>query len=561
MDYKNKFQNTLKSVATKTIIRTLLLVLFVFSIAIFVGETINSEIQAKNNLKDVSNSFESLYDSNYDFLNDLSLDQSLHSLINESNPYPFQNVFNRFNQNQDVQSNVIIFDSNANIIYKSNLSDEINYPNYLKAIINRLDGEDDSIIYQTFYKPYENYSNLFFFKKIQGTDGTLGYIATEVSGADWSYYALSNFRHDSIVTDSYNNIIFYNRPNLVSNQYTFSMENNWRQKNINNLNYWTVENEINRHDNFIVYSLLYKPRNQGFFILFFTIGAMGVLWYKSTTNLTNMMAEKSSRSVSELVSEINKIKKDNILKRIAINTQDEYQYIGEEINALLDSIQTLNEKNTELLKLSNTIEIANLTAQFNPHFLYNTLEIIRNYIYFDQDKAENLIVKLTSVLKYSIDNSQNEVTLIKDLNYIQDYIEIQKSRFQERLEVVFDIDPKSNNYIIPKLVLQPLLENSLKYGFNVKRNIKIEIISRVVDGNLYLTVKDNGLGMSRQRAQEINQRLIKATNETNSNGLYNIARRLQIQFSPESGLTIENFEGEGLTVLVRVDQQNFKESE
>ena len=109
--------------------------------------------------------------------------------------------------------------------------------------------------------------------------------------------------------------------------------------------------------------------------------------------------------------------------------------------------------------------------------------------------------------------------------------------------------------IVPKLVLQPIIENSLKYGFRVKRCVAIRIEGYMHEGNLYIKVVDDALGMEETIAKELNERLCSGSNESSSNGLYNIARRLQLKYSPQSGIWIHNEPGVGVTVCLRVDQR------
>ena len=238
-----------------------------------------------------------------------------------------------------------------------------------------------------------------------------------------------------------------------------------------------------------------------------------------------------------------------------MNTDDEFTEVGYQVNHMLDSIQALNDRNTELLKLNSRIEMDQLTAQMNPHFLYNTLEIIRNLVVFDADKAEELIVKLTEVLRYSIDTSKKEVTLEEDMRFMYCYLDIQNCRFGSRFSFGVNFEPECMNCIVPKLLLQPLIENSIKYGFRKKMELNIKISGHVEDNVLLISVLDDGLGMEEEKAEELRKQLRAHDNSSPSIGLRNLSRRLYLRYGDGSGLQIRNREGTGFEVVARIEQR------
>ena len=175
--------------------------------------------------------------------------------------------------------------------------------------------------------------------------------------------------------------------------------------------------------------------------------------------------------------------------RIQLHTADEFEDVGGQINELLEHIMYLNRRNEELIDLNARIEFQQLTEQINPHFLYNTLETIRNLVVFDAPKAEELIIDLTDILRYSVDTSRQEVLLQEDMEYLYQYLNIQGCRFGERLRWQVDLDPACGGCHVPKLLIQPIVENSIKYGFQKKMELNISIAGRVEDGVLRIDRK------------------------------------------------------------------------
>jgi sensor histidine kinase YesM len=363
---------------------------------------------------------------------------------------------------------------------------------------------------------------------------------------------MSDWNFDGVITDKRNNVIFYSKPSLITNNYKFEIGKS-RIGYLDKDRYWMVSEQLQDYE-VTIYSLIYNPNNSTYLIGLAVIAVMGFLWYQIANQMAASMAENNAASINKLVKEIRIIRKKDHNHRVEMDSGDEFEDVAYQINYMLDNIRDLNTKNTELLKLNNIIEMNQLTAQINPHFLYNTLEIIRNLVLQDSVMAEGLIVRLTQVLRYSINNSKRDVMLEEDIKYILDYISIQSCRFGDRFVCNVNIDPDCGDCIIPKLVLQPIIENSIKYGFKKKMNLRIDIRGYRKDNILYLSVKDDGMGTNAEEAVRLNESMKEVYNDTASNGLRNIARRLWLQYGEESGIKIVNEEGVGFEVILTVVQ-------
>ena len=141
-----------------------------------------------------------------------------------------------------------------------------------------------------------------------------------------------------------------------------------------------------------LYSFIYYPKN----VLYLTIGILtivflGVIWFIMTLRLSKLMAEKNARSVGMLADEMRIIRHGDSGHVIEIHTGDEFEEIASQINRMVKSINDLNTRNTDLIRLNSMIEISNLQTQINPHFIYNTLDTIKYLIMSEPDKAAHLI--------------------------------------------------------------------------------------------------------------------------------------------------------------------------
>ncbi|MDF2908151.1 MAG: Histidine kinase, gyrase and HSP90-like ATPase [Herbinix sp.] len=554
MENVSKFKEQMQRSVLKRIIALIIEGAILFIVGLLVVNFATNEINANNNLKRLKETFISLYQHNENYLMDSkTMELCREILLDKSSTTSFENSFNRLNMNYDVKNEVILCDTDWNIEYTSYSDKEISsyHHNYNNAICYNARNCGENEIYNAVYSNMNNYSDYIFVKPVFDQGKIIGYLSLYLLGSDWNYY-MSDWNFDGVITDKRNNVIFYSKPSLITNNYKFEVGKS-RIGYLEKDRYWMVSEQLQDYE-VTIYSLIYNPNNSTYLIGLAVIVVMGFLWYQIANQMASSMAENNAASINKLVKEIRIIRKKDHNHRVEMDSGDEFEDVAYQINYMLDNIRDLNTKNTELLKLNNIIEMNQLTAQINPHFLYNTLEIIRNLVLQDGVKAEELIVRLTQVLRYSINNSKRDVMLEEDIKYIRDYISIQSCRFGDRFICNVDIDQECGTCIIPKLVLQPIIENSIKYGFKKKMNLRIDIHGYRKDNILYLSVKDDGMGTSEEEAERLNESMKEVYNDTASNGLRNIARRLWLQYGEKSGIRIVNEEGVGFEVILTVVQ-------
>lgn len=183
-----------------------------------------------------------------------------------------------------------------------------------------------------------------------------------------------------------------------------------------------------------------------------------------------------------------------------------------------------------------------LQAQINPHFLFNTLNMISSTMYEDIQSADKMIANLSDLLRISLKNNPEEtISLRKEIEILNLYLEIMKERFKNKLEIVLHIDESTNKALVPSFLLQPLVENSIKHGMETLNLLKIEITSIFEKNNLVLSIKDNGPGM-----KDISKNILN-----NGIGLSNTYERLQKLYGNNFEFSWENLEsGELLMKIV-----------
>ncbi|PQD94041.1 hypothetical protein CYL18_16335 [Pradoshia eiseniae] len=282
-----------------------------------------------------------------------------------------------------------------------------------------------------------------------------------------------------------------------------------------------------------------------------TLLAVFLLITIGTVFIANYISRKKMASIDQLLSMIHLAKKGLFKQNISMKKKDEFLVIAEYLQQLLRDIENLIQKNKESVERTSQAEIKQLETQINPHFLFNTLETIKYMIQINPEKAEELIIILSKLMRYSLDNKMQLNKIHNDTSYLFDYLTLQKIRFGERLEYTINVQEKANNYLIPKLIVQPLIENSIKYGFT-KMHLKIDVVIRSTKRNVYLIIRDNGEGIDREKIAVIQSGLKEVNNQSNHIGIYNVHRRIQLLYGNRYGLKIYSEKGRGTLIVVRI---------
>ncbi|MED4352103.1 sensor histidine kinase [Schinkia azotoformans] len=222
------------------------------------------------------------------------------------------------------------------------------------------------------------------------------------------------------------------------------------------------------------------------------------------------------------------------------------------LSALLSNQLEIAEAD-KAFQLAKEAEIKVLQAQINPHFLFNTLNTILSLVRSDPTKARKLLVSLSHFLRQNMSvTTQNIITLEHELRHVKAYLEIEETRFVDKLKVFYQIDEGTLHQRIPPLTLQPIVENAIKHGIK-ERNGNSQVIISIQKGNnhVHVSIEDNGIGMSEERAKEICVTPIKSSNG-NGVALYNVNRRLMMLFGEKSGLNIKSEINKGTEIAFTI---------
>ena len=219
----------------------------------------------------------------------------------------------------------------------------------------------------------------------------------------------------------------------------------------------------------------------------------------------------------------------------------------------------IEEQVTREQKQLRKAEFELLQAQINPHFLYNTLDAI---VWSAEAGNEKQVVKMVGSLseffRSSLNKGKEIVTIREELSHVRSYLEIQQIRYQDILD--YEIDVPEELYIneIPKITVQPVVENALYHGIKEKRGGgKISVTGREDGGDYIITVSDNGIGMEPDRLGEVRDGLTDSSPDSKKiYGLYNVNQRIKLDFGDEYGLSIDSVYDEGTTVTIRLPKKS-----
>lgn len=201
----------------------------------------------------------------------------------------------------------------------------------------------------------------------------------------------------------------------------------------------------------------------------------------------------------------------------------------------------------KLKTLAAQAELKALRAQINPHFLFNSLNTIANLVSTNPPKAEESIERLADIFRYALSASDKDfVTLRDELEFIDSYLEIEKARFQDRLKLSRNVSPEILDTPIPSLILQPLVENSIKHGSAENGEVRMEI-NGYADGNsVKVEIKDEGKGIPEE---------IRMGTYTNGTGLRNVNERLEKVYGDDYGLEIKENKPTGTIAVVTIPRE------
>lgn len=271
--------------------------------------------------------------------------------------------------------------------------------------------------------------------------------------------------------------------------------------------------------------------------------------------LASWMSHAMYAPLRKLTKAMEAVGEGNLALRSDVETKDEIGTLSREFNRMLDQVNELIERLIEQERLKKDAELEALQYQITPHFMYNTLNSIKFAALIKGEKEIGaLLGDFVELLQASVSKKGVFLTVADELHILENYLNLQRFRYEQQFEVLYEIESRAQSCLLPRLLLQPLVENALMHGIDMKTgNGKLIITARTEGARLILTVEDNGRGMEPGQIQELLESSVKKTSGLSAVGIPNIRDRLKLYYGEEGGIIItSSSDGTAATVFLPV---------
>ena len=266
------------------------------------------------------------------------------------------------------------------------------------------------------------------------------------------------------------------------------------------------------------------------------------------------ISDKISNPIKSLDGSVREIESGNLDVEILPSGSYEVEHLGKSIKNMLGRIKVLMSDLVAEHNAKRKSEFDTLQSQINPHFLYNTLDIIVWMIENENsDKAVNIVTALAKFFRISLSKGKNIITVKDEVEHVRNYLMIQNMRFKNRFEYSIDVDEKVLSYSSLKLMLQPLVENAIYHGMEfMDGDGEIDVKVFKEDNSLYFTITDNGLGMSEDMVETLLNKDFVPSKKGSGIGVKNVNERIKLYFGSEYGLKVESEPDEGTKITIHL---------
>lgn len=287
------------------------------------------------------------------------------------------------------------------------------------------------------------------------------------------------------------------------------------------------------------------------------IGTVCLISFLVMAFIGAIVARLSGKKMKRIVSLVKSFQEGNFHKRIGFSGNDEFFHIADSFNVMATSIQELI-KNVYVQGIQKKqAELDALQAQINPHFLYNTLSTIGSLANLGEtQKVTEMVKGLAKFYRLTLNDGHVYISLEKELEQVETYLEIQRVKYADNFTVYMDIDPEIKNIQVIKLILQPFVENIFKHAW-FGETIAIRITGKRIEGSIELKIIDNGIGMKPETLKEMLSNII----QSDGYGLKNVEERIKLRYGSDFGIHIASIYGAGTTVqiILPIDNAELRE--
>ena len=361
----------------------------------------------------------------------------------------------------------------------------------------------------------------------------------------------SNFKANLMIFDENNNVIFNSDKNTSASEINY-IKDHLDKSNEQKFPMVMIKRDV---QNDYKYGTIITQEKLGVYKIKARITYISLGFIVMILIVTYFAINQYSSKLKNMMKNIEKLKQGKLDTRFNIKQEvDELDMIAISIDEMSESLQYNINKNYIAEVKQKQAEINALQSQIKPHFLYNTLEVIRMSALSSKNKeVAQMIYNLASMFRYSTYNNGSLVSIRDEIKHSKMYLSLCSTRYKGMLDYSIHVDDKYLDYLVPKFTIQPILENAINHGLRkgfCDNYIKVTI--KEIDEEIEISIKDNGNGMSEEAIRKIKDGLEKNIQKPNSIGLMNINNRLKLNFGEQYGIYINSRINEGTTVSIKI---------
>ncbi|MDC7232257.1 MAG: histidine kinase [Spirochaetales bacterium] len=458
-----------------------------------------------------------------------------------------------------------LFDLNGNLIAQKNTSGKYTDSDFFKPYLGDLGAREFRILptHEQTYVDNSDYRVFSFIRLVKEvkTNTPIGYLVFDVriscmkdimKGIDSPYYSnvgIFNEKHEVIyrmVDDGSEEIFNISRLDKITKGNTQKIGETEYFFSFSVSEYTGFTTLISTDKETLIEDLIYlKIRN----LLWISVLLVMVLV------VTVLGTKKIMVPLQKLVHAMRSVGRGNFKAQVEIQTRDEIGVLSHSFNQMISYIDELIIMEYQAQLKMKDSELRALQSQINPHFLYNTLESIamEAEVNGDTDVAD-MVSDLGNFFRYSVQNKSGFINIITEIEHIINYIAIQNVRFENRIRFSYSISEELRTFSIVKLLLQPIIENSIVHGFKNKTDsLNINLKTELVGEEVSISITDNGKGMSRTELMALKESICRADeDESNKIGLKNVQQRIQLIYGKEYKVHIKSSENSGTCIAFKI---------
>lgn len=304
----------------------------------------------------------------------------------------------------------------------------------------------------------------------------------------------------------------------------------------------------------VMYETMQKSAWFGNWSYLWIVG-VAVIYFILALLMSAYNARYISRPVHKLKEDMRRAYQGDLSVRAQVDTGDEFGQLSRQFNQMIGKIEELIGQLRQRDEEKRVLELNALQAQINPHFLYNTLASIRFLVEMDmKEQAGTSLLALAKLLKRTFSDYRELIPVKEELESLENYLVLMKNRYQNTFEWEIRMDKEVRDALVPRISIQPLVENSISHGFGQKKGMGyIDIQAQKEGDNLLISVCDNGEGADVEKMKE----LLASTQDcqkgqVSSIGIRNVQQRIRLSFGESSGLWVEGLEQGGIRIDLRM---------